>query len=99
MNFEFFIAKRIILNKEDKNTISSPIIKIAISAIALGLIMMLIAIATGTGLQKKIQEKIASLNGHIQIYNYDTNRSDVSVIPIDLHQDFYPKWDTIFDLS
>ncbi|GIZ15263.1 ABC transporter permease [Capnocytophaga catalasegens] len=99
MNFEFFIAKRIIFNKEDKNTISSPIIKIAISAIALGLIMMLIAIATGTGLQKKIQEKIASLNGHIQIYNYDTNRSDVSVTPIDLYQDFYPKWDTIFTLS
>lgn len=54
--------------------------------------MILIAIATGTGLQKKIREKIASLNGHIQIYNFDTNRSEVSVEPISEKQKFYPDY-------
>lgn len=83
--------------REGKSTISSPIIKIAICAIALGVVMMLIAIATGTGLQHKIREKIASLNGHIQIYNYDTNQSEVSVVPIDIEQEFYPDWQQVFN--
>lgn len=54
--------------------------------------MILIAIATGTGLQNKIREKIAALNGHIQIYNFDTNRSEVSVEPISTQQEFYPNF-------
>lgn len=59
--------------------------------------MMLIAIATGTGLRREIQQKIASLNGHIQIFYYDTNRSQVSVNPIDIEQDFYPNWNDFFN--
>ena len=54
--------------------------------------MMLIAIATSLGLKLKIREKIAAFNGHIQIYNYDTNRSDVSVAPVSLNQEFYPEF-------
>ena len=50
----------------------------AITAIALGMVMMLIAIATGGGLQRKIREKIVTFQGHIQIYNYDNNASEVS---------------------
>ncbi len=92
MNLEFFIAKRLILGKDHKISISAPIIKIAIAAIALGLIMMLVAIATGTGLQQKIREKVAAFNGHVQIYNYDNNLSDVSVVPISKTQEFFPEF-------
>ncbi|MCM5661564.1 ABC transporter permease [Galbibacter mesophilus] len=99
MNLEYFIAKRLIKGKEHKSSISAPIIKIAITAIALGVIMMLIAIATGVGLQRKIREKIAAFNGHIQIYNYDNNTSDVSVNPISLQQDFYPEFKTVDGIS
>ncbi|WP_335964647.1 FtsX-like permease family protein [Galbibacter sp. PAP.153] len=99
MNLEYFIAKRLIKGKEHKSSISAPIIKIAITAIALGVIMMLIAIATGVGLQRKIREKIAAFNGHIQIYNYDNNTSDVSINPISIHQDFYPEFKTIDGIS
>ncbi|MFT7067023.1 MAG: lipoprotein-releasing system permease protein [Sediminicola sp.] len=92
MNLEFFIAKRLIKGKEHKSSISAPIIKIAIVAIALGVIMMLIAIGTGVGLKHKIREKVAAFNGHIQIYNYDNNTSDVSVVPVSLEQEFYPEF-------
>jgi lipoprotein-releasing system permease protein len=92
MNFEFFIAKRVISSKEYKSSISAPIIKIAITAIAMGLIMMLIAVATGVGLQKKIKEKVSAFNGDIIITNFDTNVSDDSQIPISIKQDFYPKF-------
>jgi len=95
LNLEFFIAKRLIKGKEHKSSISAPIIKIAIAAIALGIIMMLIAIATGVGLKHKIREKVAAFNGHIQISNYDNNNSDVSVAPVSIVQDFYPKFTNI----
>ncbi|RIY36155.1 transmembrane permease [Capnocytophaga canis] len=67
----------------------------AITAIALGMVMMLIAIATGGGLQRKIREKIVTFQGHIQIYNYDNNASEVSIKPISIHQDFYPQFTEI----
>ncbi len=95
LDFEFFIAKRLIRGKEHKISISAPIIKIAIAAIALGILMMLIAIATGVGLKEKIREKVAAFNGHIQIYNYDNNVSEVSVVPISIEQEFYPSFKTI----
>lgn len=95
MNFEYFIAKRLIKGAEHKISISAPIIKIAIAAIALGIMMMLIAIATAAGLQHKIREKITAFNGHIQIYNYDNNNSEVSVVPVSLKQDFYPEFKSV----
>ena len=95
MNYELFIAKRIIAIKKYKNSISSPIIKIAITAIALGIIIMLIAVATGAGLQYKIRDKMAGFKGHIQIVNYDANNSDVSTTAIKKNQDFYPKFKNI----
>jgi hypothetical protein len=38
LNLEYFIAKRLINAKDYKSSISAPIIKIAISAIAIGMI-------------------------------------------------------------
>ena len=95
MNYELFLAKRIIAGKKYKNSISSPIIKIAITAIALGIIIMLIAVATASGLQSKIRDKMAGFKGHVQIVNYDNNNSDVSISPISKEQDFYPEIPTI----
>ncbi len=57
--------------------------------------MMLIAIATAAGLQHKIREKITAFNGHIQIYNYDNNNSEVSVVPVTTKQEFYPDFDIV----
>ncbi len=95
MNFEFFIARRIVASKDYKSSISAPIIKIAITAIALGIIMMLISIATGVGLQKKIREKVSAFNGDIIITNFDTNFSNDSQNPISKKQDFYPTFTNV----
>lgn len=54
--------------------------------------MMLVALATGVGLRHKIREKVSAFNGHIQIFNYDTNFSQVSVIPVSKKQEFYPNF-------
>lgn len=61
--------------------------------------MMLIAVAAGIGLQQKIQEKVAAFNGHVIISKYDGNTSDLSAKPISIHQDFYPKFETVSGIS
>lgn len=99
MNLEYFIAKRLITAKDYKSSISAPIIKIAISAIAIGMIMMIVSVATGIGLQQKIREKISAFNGHVIISNYDNNQSEVTIVPISKKQDFYPKFKSVEGVS
>ena len=99
MNLEYFIAKRLITAKDYKSSISAPIIKIAISAIAIGMIMMIVSVATGVGLQQKIREKVSAFNGHIIISNYDNNQSEVTLVPISKNQDFYPKFKSVSGIS
>jgi lipoprotein-releasing system permease protein len=95
LNLEYFIAKRLITARDHKSSISAPIIKIAIAAIAIGMIMMIISVATGIGLQQKIRQKVAAFNGHIIITNYDENQSQLSLTPISTQQDFYPKFKNV----
>ncbi len=99
LNLEYFIAKRLITAKHFKSSISAPIIKIAISAIAIGMIMMIVSVATGIGLQQKIRNKVSAFNGHIIISNYDNNQSEVTLVPISKKQDFYPKFTSIPEVS
>ncbi len=99
MNLEYFIAKRLITAKDNKSSISAPIIKIAISAIAIGMIMMIVSVATGIGLQQKIREKISAFNGHIIIANFDNNQSDATLVPVSKNQKFYPKFSAVPQVS
>jgi len=99
LNLEYFIAKRLIASKSYKSSISSPIIKIAITAIAIGIIMMIMAVATGVGLQDKIREKVSAFNGHIIISNFDDNQSQVTTEPISINQSFYPKFKNVEGIS
>jgi len=99
LNLEYFIAKRLITAKDYKSSISAPIIKIAISAIAIGMVMMIVSVATGIGLQQKIREKISAFNGQIIIANYDSNQSEVTLVPISKNQEFYPKFNSVEGVS
>ena len=99
MNLEYFIAKRLITAKHFKSSISAPIIKIAISAIAIGMIMMIVSVATGIGLQQKIRDKVSAFNGHVIISNYDNNQSEVTLVPISKKQNFYPKFNSVPEVT
>ena len=99
MNYEYFLAKRIIGNKSYKSSVSAPIIKIGIVAIAISIIVMLIAIATGIGLEHKIRDKAVAFNGHISISNFDSNESEGAQVPISINQDFYPEFTTVAGVS
>lgn len=99
MNLDYFIAKRLITAKDYKSSISAPIIKIAIAAIAIGMVMMIVSVATGIGLQQKIREKVSAFNGHIIISNYDNNQSEATLTPIAKNQEFYPKFNSVAGIS
>jgi len=99
LNYEFFLAKRIIGNKSYKSSVSAPIIKIGIAAIAISIIVMLIAIATGIGLEHKIRDKAVAFNGHITISNFDSNASEAAQVPISKNQDFYPEFTAVEGVS
>jgi lipoprotein-releasing system permease protein len=99
LNLEYFIARRLIAAKSFKSSISAPIIKIAISAIAIGMVMMLISVATGIGLQQKIREKVSAFSGQIVISNYDNNNSEITLSPISINQDFYPKFKAVSEVE
>ena len=92
MNFEFFIAKRLISAQSYKSSVSAPIIKIGVLAIAISTIVMLFAVAISVGLQQKIRDKAVAFNGHITISNFDTNLSEGAQAPIKKNQLFYPEF-------
>lgn len=95
MNLEYFIAQRVQNSTAYKNSVSAPIIKIATAAIAIGMIVMIIAVATGVGLQKKIREKVSAFNGDVTISLYDRNNSITTIKPISIDQDFYPDFTSV----
>ncbi len=80
LNPEFFIARRLI--KRNTGNFSDPIIRIAIIAVSLGLIVMILAIAIIIGFKHEISSKVIGFGGHIQVSNFDNNYS-YEVIPIE----------------
>ena len=99
MNFEFFIAKRLISAQSYKSSVSAPIIKIGVLAIAISTIVMLFAVAISVGLQQKIRDKAVAFNGHITISNFDTNLSEGAQAPIKKNQLFYPEFKEVAGIT
>lgn len=59
------------------------------------MIMMMVSIATGIGLQQKIRQKVSAFNGHIIISGYNDNNSDVSTTSVSKNQNFYPRFTSV----
>lgn len=89
MNFELFIVKRIIAERQQENRISRPIVTIAVIGIALGVAAMIISTATVTGFKNQIRDKVIGFGSHIQILNLDSNTS-YETSPVNKNQDFLP---------
>ena len=97
MNLERFIAKRVAAS--NLKSFSGLIIKIAITAVALSLAIMIIATAVIAGFKHQIGEKIFGFWGHIHITSTHINRTTGEAVPIDINQKFYPSLDTIGSVS
>ncbi len=90
MKVEFFIAKRILFNKENKNTYTRPVINIAVWGIALGMIIMIMAVTMTKGFQRAIKDKIVGFASDIQISKTGIDESYEST-PFQIDSVFYQK--------
>jgi lipoprotein-releasing system permease protein len=90
MNLPYFIAQRLIKGRREGTSFSRPINVIAVIGIALGLAVMILAVAILTGFKKQIREKVVGFGSNIQIVNLDSNYS-LETAPINQGQEFIPK--------
>lgn len=78
-------------HEQYKNTVSSRIINIAMTAVAIGIASILIAMACSKGLQNEIRNKTSAFNGHILITLFENNESQVSILPFENSQEIKNK--------
>jgi len=87
VNYELFIARRIIFRNASKHASVRPILRIALTGVALGFSVMLVAIAVVSGFKHEISEKVIGFGSHIQVSNFDENNS-YETQPISSDQSF-----------
>lgn len=75
------------LLKNKSNNYSRPIIKLTIAGVALGIVIMIVAIAITSGYKNAIRDKIIGMGAHIKISHYDRNYS-FDQIPIEKAKSF-----------
>ena len=76
MNTELFIAKRLYKgDKKNEKRVSSPAVFIAVTGIALGLVVMILSVCIVIGFKKEIRGKVIGFGSHIQITSFEDNSS------------------------
>lgn len=89
VNTSLFIARQ--MGKSGKGKNFTGLIKfISILSIALGLAVMIVAMAVVTGFQGEIRDKVIGFGAHIQITNFDYNIS-FETRPMEADQEFVPE--------
>lgn len=76
MNLPLFIARRIHFSKENnKKKVSKPAVRIALCGIALGLAVMITALAIVVGFKNEVGRKVMGFGAHIQITSLTNNKT------------------------
>lgn len=75
MSFSLFIARRIYRESDGGKQVSRPAVLIAMAGIAIGLAVMIIAVAVVIGFKSEVRDKVVGFGSHIQITNLDAVNS------------------------
>lgn len=77
MSVELYIAKTLLFKKKEEGQSGGtrPVIRIAIAAVVLSIMVMIISICIVTGFQKEIRNKLIGFGSHVQISSYASNSS------------------------
>ncbi len=71
MSLSFFIARRIYHGHEADQQMSRPAVLIAMTGIAIGLTVMMIAVFVIVGFKQEVRDKIAGFASHLQVSNLE----------------------------
>ena len=71
MSLSLFIARRIYRESDSGKQVSRPAVLIAMAGIAIGLAVMIIAVAVVIGFKSEVRNKVIGFGSHIQITNLD----------------------------
>ena len=75
MDWKLFVARRIYRSKEGEKEVSKPAILIATWGIAIGLAVMIVAVAVVVGFKHEVRDKVVGLGSDITITNFDAQKS------------------------
>ena len=73
LNLEFFIASRLASSPDEGRR--NVMVRIATATVAIGVAVMIVALAVITGFKREITEKIIGFGAHVQVVNLDGNSS------------------------
>ncbi|MCL2073538.1 MAG: ABC transporter permease [Marinilabiliaceae bacterium] len=79
MKPDYFIYKKIRSGEVSGKRFAGPVLKVAVAGIVLGMTVMILSLAIGSGFKKEIRDKIVGFGSHIQVTNYDYNQSYESI--------------------
>lgn len=71
MSLSLFLARRIYRESDGGKQVSRPAVLIAMAGIAMGLAVMIIAVAVVIGFKSEVRNKVIGFGSHIQISNLD----------------------------
>lgn len=98
MNLAYFIAKKV--GVTSRKSFSNIIMRIAIAAIALSIMVMILATAIVRGFKTTISDKIFGFWGHVHITtSYAPSSYAFETSPMNLDQAYYPDLDTIGEIN
>ena len=75
MNWKLFVAQRIYRSREGGKEVSRPAVLIARWGIAIGLAVMIIAVAVVVGFKHEVRDKVVGIGSDITITNFDAQKS------------------------
>lgn len=81
MRTNLFIARKLHFDESDNRRMSRPAVRIATVGIAVGLAVMLIAVAVVVGFKNEVGRQVIGFGSHIQITNYG-NGNNYETLPI-----------------
>lgn len=74
-SISLFIARRIYRDTDGGKRVSRPAVLIATTGIAVGLAVMIVAVAVVVGFKSEVRGKVIGFGSHIQVSNFDALRS------------------------
>lgn len=96
MGYELSLARSILhSNERGQRRVSKPAIRIATLGVAIGMAVMIIAVAVVVGFKSTIRNKVVGISSHIQVENLLTTNNSSDPYPIVVSDSLMKSWQKV----